>query len=267
MVLGVVITDIVVVQRLADCIWVGLDTVHNEPHITYVARILFALRLGIDKLGSYYMSLKPGGTLPLESRYFPSITAYPNDDGLINFKYIGYLENGLDCVTLRARTCAEPTRDIVVKFVDRYGERAHRLLASMGLAPELLYYGSPCLGEGQPSYRSLFMVVMEYIDGQTLATAKENMDREVTERVQSEVNRALGLLHSSGLVFGDLRSPNIMVKGTGEVKLIDFNWSGEQGQVKYPYLISKDIRWPEGVEALAIIKYNHDLDMFKQLFS
>jgi hypothetical protein len=176
MVLGVVITDIVVVQRLADCIWVGLDTVHNEPHITYVARILFALRLGIEKLGSYYRSLKPGGTSPLESRYFPSITAYPNDndDGMINFKYIGYLENGFDCVTLRAQTCAEPTRDIVVKFVDRYGERAHRLLANMGLVPELLYYGSPCLGEGQPSYRSLSMVVMEYIncqghqrDGQT----------------------------------------------------------------------------------------------------
>jgi hypothetical protein len=58
-----------------------------------------------------------------------------------------------------------------------------------------------------------------------------------------------------------------MVKGTGEVKVIDFNWAGEQGQVKYPYLISKDVRWPEGVEALAVIEYNHDLDMFKQLFS
>ena len=57
-----------------------------------------------------------------------------------------------------------------------------------------------------------------------------------------------------------------MVKKTGEVKLIDFNWAGEQGQVKYPYLISKDIDWPGGVEALAIIETDHDLEMSKRLF-
>jgi serine/threonine protein kinase len=204
--------------------------------------------------------------LPLDSRYFPSITAYPNDDGIIDFKYVGYLENGLDCVTLRARTCAEPARDIVVKFVDRYGEWAHRLLADVGLAPKLWYYGSPRLTEEQPSYRFLFMVVMEYIEGRTLATLKEKMGHKTTG-VQSEINRALSLLHSHGLVFGDLRSPNIMVKKTGEVKLVDFNWAGVQGQVKYPYLISKDIHWPEGVEALAIIEYDHDLEMFRRLFS
>lgn len=266
MVLGVVISDIVVVQRLTDCIWVGLDSVHSETHITYVARILLALRLSLDKLNSYYMSLKPGGASPLDSRYFPSITAYRNDNRLTNFKYVGYLENGLDCVTLRARTCEEPARDIVVKFVDRYGVRAHRLLADAGLAPALLYFGPPRLSEEEPSYRSLFMVVMEYIEGQTLATAKAKMDHKVTERVQSEIKRALGLLHSSGMVFGDLRSPNIMVEKSGEVKLIDFNWAGEQGQVKYPYLISKDIHWSHGVEALAIIETVHDLEMCKRLF-
>ena len=266
MVLGVVITDIVVVQRLTDCIWLGLDTVHSEPHIAYVAGILLALRLSLAKLNSYYMSLKPGGTLPLDSRYFPSMTVYRNEDRLTNFKYVGYLENGLDCVTLRARTCEEPARDIVVKFVDRYGIRAHSLLADAGLAPALLYFGSPWLSKEEQSCRSLFMVVMEYVEGQTLATAKAKMDRKVTEGVQSEIKRALGLLHSHGMVFGDLRSPNIMVKKTGEVKLIDFNWAGEQGQVKYPYLISKDIDWPEGVEALAIIETDHDLEMSKRLF-
>lgn len=39
---------------------------------------------------------------------------------------------------------------------------------------------------------------------------------------------------------------------------VDFNWAGVQGQAKYPYLVLKDIRWPEGVEALTIIEYDHD---------
>jgi hypothetical protein len=30
-------------------------------------------------------------------------------------------------------------------------------------------------------------------------------------------------------------------------KVIDFNWAGEEGQAKYPFLISPEISWPEGV--------------------
>ena len=53
----------------------------------------------------------------------------------INFKYVGFLENCPDCTTLRARTTTEPAQDtIIVKFVDQYGEKAHRLLADEGLA-------------------------------------------------------------------------------------------------------------------------------------
>ena len=67
------------------------------------------------------------------------------------------------------------------------------------------------------------MVVMEYIDGVTLAVAKKDLDEETMKRVQSEVRRALKLLREHGFVFGDLRLPNIMVTKDGEVmiKLID----------------------------------------------
>ena len=50
----------------------------------------------------------------------------------MNFKYVGFPEDdGLDCTTLRARAHGHvPAEDIVVvEFVDRYGERAHHLLA------------------------------------------------------------------------------------------------------------------------------------------
>ena len=67
------------------------------------------------------------------------------------------------------------------------------------------------------------------------------------------VRRALELLHSNGLVFGNLCPPNVMINKNSKVKLIDFNWPGEEGQAKYPSLISQGIAWPGGVKALAVM--------------
>jgi len=190
-ILGVVITDFVIVQRLSECSWVGLDSILSESHITHVARVLYALKKSLKNLHSYYESLDPTSDFLADSRYFPSITTYPDGNGVVEFEYVGFLENTPDCATLRARTRAG--RNIVVKFVERYGKEAHRVLAKEGLAPALLYYGSPCFDEKGPSYRDIFMVVMEYIDGNTLA-AKQGIDGETMETVRSEVQRALKLL-------------------------------------------------------------------------
>ena len=57
----------------------------------------------------------------------------------------------------------------------------------------------------------LYMVVMEYIDGETLAQVKEKMNAQTTETVGLELRRALDLLHNHGLVLGDLRPPNVMI--------------------------------------------------------
>jgi serine/threonine protein kinase len=255
-----------IVQRLTDYIWVGLDSILDEAHIINVARIFYALKANLGKLKTYYWKVQPTGDMPADSRYFPSITAYPHSDGFIDFKYVGFLENCPESTILRARTTTEPAQDIVVKFVDRYGERAHRALANEGLAPKLLFCGSPRLSQEQPSYQSLSMVVMEYIDGETLAQIKEKMNEQTKEKVRLELQRALDLLHDCGLVFGDLRPPNVMITKANEVKLIDFDWAGEKGQAKYPYLMSPGINWPEGAEALAVIKSEHDVDMLNKLF-
>jgi serine/threonine protein kinase len=256
----------VIVQRLTDYLWVGLDSVLNESHITRVARAFYALKVNLKRLTSYYESLGPTDDLPADSRFFPSITAYSHDDERVKFKYVGYLEDGSDCITLHARTETTPAQDIVVKFVDRYGRKAHEILAKQDLAPKLLYYGSPGFKGDGPSYQSIFMVVMEYVDGDTLAVAKQTMSEELVEKVRSEVSRALDLLHSCELVFGDLRPPNIMITEGSKVKLIDFNWAGVDGQAKYPPLISTAITWPEGVEALAVMRKEHDMNMLEQLF-
>ena len=256
-----------IVQRLTDYVWVGLDSVLYESHLTHIARIFYALKTNLERLKLYYEKVQPTGDFPVGSRYFPSITAYRHGDKVITFKYVGFLENCPDCITLRARTNTEPTQDIVVKFVDRYGEKAHRLLAAEGLAPKVLFFGSPHLEDEQPSYRSISMVVMEFIDGVTLDKAKPSLNKETTEIVRFEVEKALKVLHSEGLVFGDLRSPNIMVTKAKQVKLIDFDWAGVEGQTKYPFLISQVIDWPEGVKPLAVLQRSHDLVMFNRMFS
>lgn len=253
-----------IVQRLTDYIWVGLDSALNEPHILRVARSFYALNKGLANLEAYYKTVPTRSVLPAETRYFPSITAYPNGNESVHFTYVGFLEDGPDCTTLRAHTLTDPKRDVVVKFVDRYGERAHRLLADHGLAPKLLYCGSPHLKDKDPSYDSLSMIVMGFVEGKTLEKSK--IDRNTAEMVRSEVKRALELLHSHELVFGDLRSPNVMVTKEVEVNLIDFNWAGEKGQAKYPCLISPRIFWPTGVEPLAVIEIDHDWQMLKQMF-
>ena len=78
---------------------------------------------------------------------------------------------------------------------------------------------------------------MDYVEGPTLATAREVIDDKAESVARSEVRRALDPLHNAGLVFGDVRSPNVKVNiTTGKVKLIDFDWAGVEGQVRYPYL-------------------------------
>jgi tRNA A-37 threonylcarbamoyl transferase component Bud32 len=42
----------------------------------------------------------------------------------------------------------------------------------------------------------------------------------------AQVVKAIGVLHDNNLVFGDLRSPNVLDLKSGAM-LIDFDWCGE----------------------------------------
>jgi hypothetical protein len=175
-ILGSIFTDKWIVQRLTDFIWVGLDATLNEPHYNQVVWIMFLLRRNVEKLHDYYVGLKviPTDTKSLHPRFFPSICAYRNEeDRIIDFKYIKPLKLDLTCVTFHAKTTSGTPKDIVVKFIHRYGEEAHRLLAKESLAPQLVYHGKIGVLEGDPSYGHLRMVVMKYIDSKTLDQVKQ----------------------------------------------------------------------------------------------
>ncbi|PCH39620.1 hypothetical protein WOLCODRAFT_141337 [Wolfiporia cocos MD-104 SS10] len=159
--------------------------------------------------------------------------------------------------------------EVVVKFTANYNADAHRVLAAAGLAPAL----HACI----PVCGRLYMVVMDRVHGE-MAWDAEERGALLPHTVYEDVRAALDLLHQHDLVFGDLRTPNVMVvPGAGglasdegsRAMLIDFDWVGTHGITRYPAILNDEL----SVSALAVqrrvIMYKeHDLAMlekFKQV--
>ena len=74
-------------------------------------------------------------------------------------------------------------------------------------------------------YRGIPVIIMEYIDGQTIQQLTEHNGAWPVERalpVLKALARTLGYVHSQGIVHRDFKSANIKVTPSGEVKLMDF---------------------------------------------
>ena len=89
------------------------------------------------------------------------------------------------------------------------------------------------------------------------------------------VQQALVELHREGFVHGDLREANIMVKRDGvdseglhDIILVDFDWAGKEGSVRYPSNITLNhilLPRPDDVERGGPIAAAHDDQMLKFL--
>ena len=80
------------------------------------------------------------------------------------------------------------------------------------------------------------------------------------ELLSSQIRYALNLLHSNNLVHGDLRRPNILVKG-GKAMVIDFDWCSSEGDGRYPGHLNMDsvIGWHPGVKPTFLCSQNYVL--------
>ncbi|KAK0242163.1 hypothetical protein EDD85DRAFT_278209 [Armillaria nabsnona] len=266
-VMGAVFTTQPIVQRLTDFIWLGTSPVINDAQCIRVAGVLRALKAGVRTLDDYYRDLVH---LPLSSnahhpRFFPFPTSF--NEPRVHFKYLEPLKPlDPDCVTFLAETVPDKTK-VVVKFAQTYGAEAHRLLAQHNLAPPLLHFKH--LNEDGAGYGALQMVMMGYVEGKT-ATKVFN-GAALSQNIVGDLKRALDILHTEGLVFGDLRRPNIMiVPGPNEddtAQLIDFDWAGKENEVRYPIHLnqSKEVKWADGVGSYRKIDKKHDVDMLELL--
>src|SRR5260221_8266750 len=94
------------------------------------------------------------------------------------------------------------------------------------------------------------------------------------ERVERKVKAIVRTLHEGGFVHGDIRNTNIFVDQASlasddvTVHLIDFDWAGYDGEVKYPMEINcKTVKRPEGVKGGELITQQHDNEMVSYLFA
>lgn len=105
------------------------------------------------------------------------------------------------------------------------------------------------------------MVVMDFFEGKM---AQELYDGRLPRAVYDQVKRAVDELHQLGLVFADLRKPNIMVSaGVNpiQVMLVGFSWCGKDKEGRYPPTLNDDtngIKWHPDVKLRGISSKDHD---------
>ncbi|OJT09955.1 hypothetical protein TRAPUB_13565, partial [Trametes pubescens] len=194
----------------------------------------------------------------------PHLTHVSANGTAISLDYTGRLCTGEPAKTLytaRARITSDPEQDpretdVVVKFTKAYSLEGHRLLAVHGLAPKLWF----C--EWVESV-DMYVVVMNHV--RDAETADEDVAMSAADA--AAVRTAVELLHAEGLVFGDLRGPNVLLRKDGGPLLIDFDWCGPEGTACYPLGVNMHsaIPWHPDVNTGALIKKEHDLHLLKVL--
>ena len=102
-------------------------------------------------------------------------------------------------------------------------------------------------------------------------------DKAEQRMVRDKVREHVLALHQQDFVHGDIRPQNVLVKrldtGHGHtlsVRLIDFDWAGEVGKAKYPFLVNPDLGFgferPSGVKGGGVITRAHDLAMVDLMY-
>ena len=74
-------------------------------------------------------------------------------------------------------------------------------------------------------YEGREFIVMEYLDGQTLATyiaGRRSVGTEFVAKLGMPIAEALGAAHSKGVIHRDIKPANIFVTQSGLVKVLDF---------------------------------------------
>jgi len=247
----------VIAQPFTDYIWLDDDS-FNPQKLVSVAKLFAALKSAISSLSNYYNALEldlPSSTVSP----YPYITEYGPDK--IKFTYKLRLPFEQSNKLLYVATLDDmPDTQIVVKFAQRYNAEAHRLLAAEGLAP-ILHYSST---DDNIRYGKRFMIVMDFVDIERIS---DRLTENQFESIKKSVEKAIDILHSNDVVFGDLRPPNILF-GNNTTMLIDFDWCGKAGKDRYPPEMNpdEDFGWHDDAGADRLMSPDHDMHMLAGLF-
>ncbi|TDL22023.1 hypothetical protein BD410DRAFT_789110 [Rickenella mellea] len=265
-ILGAVWLQRPVIEPLTPFIMMADLPNEHGKQVGLIAKLLRALKNGHDRLATYYGEIIANidtfttTDVDKETTPLPYLDSYPLPSGE---KATLVYEDLLSNTKLVWTATSHPTEEkVAVKFTKSYNVEAHRLLESLDLAPNL-HYVSPPNGAGW------LMVVTEYVDALVDPWALSGED---VRQVYGGLEKAVDALHADGLVFGDLRFPNILIQKTaGDIKslrvlLIDFDMCGKDGVARYPMNLNEELGWPDGVAPNSVIEKEHDKAWLKRIY-
>lgn len=221
-----------------------------------LARHFGALKNAIRSLGQCYEALRNPALLENLASQFPDPRTYRSLETKtnVNFKYV----HQIDDKKLLFFGETDNTERICIKFVRRYSQAVHEKCAEMGIAPKLR--GFEDIGAGWK------MVIMDALDEKYQPFDK----RTLPVGAENYLRRRLVELHQVNFVHGDVRDVNVMVRKDGKLglMLVDFDWSGIIGEVRYPSNVNKVDLWrPDDVSDGLLIKSDHDMAMLHRIFT
>jgi len=129
-------------------------------------------------------------------------------------------------------------RRVALKVLDakfaRYEDLAERLCAEAELASRASHpnvveiHAAAYVDDGAPNDARTPYLVMEYLDGESLAAIcdRGDVDLGFAIRASAQAASALAALHAGGVIHCDVKLDNILVvQATGAVKVVDFGVS------------------------------------------
>lgn len=257
---GAVFVDRLISERLSSYIYIGSHPTKKEisdqdAGMHKVAQLLRAINTCAKDLKLYYTNLNPKN-YPLQN-IAPHFHKFVDEQKLdCHLQYTEQLHpDRTDRAVFKANMAVNgQTREVIVKFTYRYGKAGHKLLATAKLAPKLYF----CEFDQDTM---MHIIVMDFV----VISAKGVIHEE---KYSSSLQRAVNLLHAHDLVFGDLRPQNVLLD-EGGIKLVDFDWCGPVGKMRYPGDINldADMKWPPDVDRKVMITQDHDIYMLQQMLS
>jgi hypothetical protein len=239
------------------------------------ARFFGAYKKAVQSLREYYTVELPRlrGSVSRPNPLFPykdNYSSLTSGSAIQNFKYIRPLSTtDRTKLIFYGETVWPPDsgKNLCIKFVRRYSKTAHEKCASKGYAPIL--HGFEELPGGW------YAVVMEEISCETYSSYHHIrnaglLSNEQHRQIRESLVACVRILHKSGLVHGDIRDSNLLVRtdGTLDIKLLDFDWAGEANVVRYPMNVNGvDIKRPEDAYDGVLITKDHDQKMVEFMFS
>jgi serine/threonine protein kinase len=186
---------------------------------------------------------------PSTPRVYPSFAGFDGQTYKLTFQTrLSMRTEGPDPDLIFLATSPASSNQLLVKLVagDHYGIDAHRKLAEVGCAP-VLFGVARFKGE-----RSAY--VMEHLSpAEGWVTLHEYLkdNKDAVSHIYTSVEQLLDVMRENDVAHGDLRPNNIMIRdikdiGKVELKVIDFDWAGESGKVRYPMRRNESIRWSAG---------------------